>query len=1111
MGRREPKQLNLIVWNIAGVTRLEEMTDLLDEYSIIILQETWVEEKAIGGVISRLSDKYEWSSKMASREKGRGRAKGGQLVGIKKEDLKMKVTEWKYGLILEGDIGGRELRIISVYNNEGMRETKKEIEALILETVKKSQRLLIVGDWNARIGKEQGSGLQDDEEEWSRNSEDQTLNTEGRKLLDLCVDYGLTVLNGRTRGDRIGHLTYIGPIGASVLDYIIIKEEDETEELIESIKVLPRTESDHLPVEVTFATELEDNEGNSDEVRRVEESLCWKETKSERYEEMMIEMWKTVKKSGTSDERMAELIECVKEAAKRSGMTKKPTKRRGQAWFDEECRESRRIVWKALTKYIKSKKMVDRQTLCKEKTKLKLQYERKKSQYWEERWKSVEQSKTIKDFWSAIRTFRPRKKVSGRGIKAEEWLEHFKKLLGGSESSERETTWLDEVGAEDEEENQANQQNELNRDIETVEIIKAMKKMKRNKAPGEDGVRVEFLRGMHPEAVQEWGQIVSDIWKEGKIPENWRIARICPIFKAGAEDEAANYRGISLLDVGYKILTTVMAERLRGWLETHKKLEESQNGFRAGRSTRDHIFVLNSLIGNKLKMKGGKLYVAFVDFKAAFDMVDRDLLMRKLRRIGVTGRMLKMIGNIYEKTLNTVIIQGGCTEEFQTMRGVRQGCPLSPTLFNVFIDDLDVELRRRNEGGTVLGLTKIYTLKFADDVALVADNEKELNHMLKTLERYVKRNRMQVNTAKTKVMVFRKGGRRSKKEKWTYGNEEIEEVGAYKYLGFWFTVKNSYSAQLKALAAKAQVATNAAWGIMKRARLGGLKRKGYLLDTMVRTILTYAAEIWGWKERTEIERVAGRYVKMMLGVNRCTPAYIWRMEAGRRKTEVDTRRRAGEYLITILKMPDGRLPKVCLKEELRNWANGNGTRWCLELEAAMTKVGFGRILERMRTEDNLEGVATQLEQGCKIVEDQTIQNDWCRIDNSKYCAEYKRRKDKVGVEKYWSQRGTSEKDKVQWARMRCGNIGRAGNKGYVEESCRLCGQGKEKLEHISQCVKFQEIVDRKIKEEAEKLLGDRDGTDEWNVVLTKEVNRILCDYCRAYETALREMSKPDEV
>ena len=138
---------------------------------------------------------------------------------------------------------------------------------------------------------------------------------------------------------------------------------------------------------------------------------------------------------------------------------------------------------------------------------------------------------------------------------------------------------------------------------------------------------------------------------------------------------------------------------------------------------------------------------------------------------------------------------------------------------------------------------------------------------------------------------------------------------------------------------KAQVATNAAWGVLKRANIGSLQRRGYLINTLVQTILMYGAEIWGRRERQVVETTAGRHIKMMLGVSRSTPAYIWRMESGRQKLEVEARWKASNYLVSILKMGDERWPKICLKEEMRNWENGNASKWIKEVEMAMRKVG----------------------------------------------------------------------------------------------------------------------------------------------------------------------------
>ena len=139
--------------------------------------------------------------------------------------------------------------------------------------------------------------------------------------------------------------------------------------------------------------------------------------------------------------------------------------------------------------------------------------------------------------------------------------------------------------------------------------------------------------------------------------------------KTGDEDKPGNYRGVSLLNVGYKILTSIMVRRINRWLEEKRILRDSQVGFRGKRGTRDHICVLNSLINNRIKKKGGKLYVVFVDFKAAFDKVNKKLMLRKIREKGIKGKMHRMIRGIYRETNNEVISEECISEGFETENG----------------------------------------------------------------------------------------------------------------------------------------------------------------------------------------------------------------------------------------------------------------------------------------------------------------------------------------------------------------------------------------------------------------------------------------------------------
>lgn len=117
-----------------------------------------------------------------------------------------------------------------------------------------------------------------------------------------------------------------------------------------------------------------------------------------------------------------------------------------------------------------------------------------------------------------------------------------------------------------------------------------------------------------------------------------------------------------------------------------------------------------------------------------------------------------MIKGIHKKTDNEVITEKEISEKFRTKREVRQGYPLNPQLFNIYLEDLEDQWKKKKQGGTVIGEEKIYCLKFVHGVARVVDIKEGLEEMLNSLEKFSEGNGMEVNTQKTKIMVFQKGG-----------------------------------------------------------------------------------------------------------------------------------------------------------------------------------------------------------------------------------------------------------------------------------------------------------------------------------------------------------------
>ena len=106
----------------------------------------------------------------------------------------------------------------------------------------------------------------------------------------------------------------------------------------------------------------------------------------------------------------------------------------------------------------------------------------------------------------------------------------------------------------------------------------------------------------------------------------------------------------------------------------------------------------------------------------------------------------------------------------------------------------------------------------------------------------------------------------------------------------------------------------------------------------------------------------------------------------------------------------------------------------------------------------------------------------------------------MGYEKYWGEKDVKLKDKEQWARMRCGNIGRAGNKGYMNVNCRLCGAMKENLKHILDCREFEKVVKMDLRLAVEEVMR-REGKDPmlWTTILSGPIKPELGEYCKIFE------------
>ena len=191
--------------------------------------------------------------------------------------------------------------------------------------------------------------------------------------------------------------------------------------------------------------------------------------------------------------------------------------------------------------------------------------------------------------------------------------------------------------------------------------------------------------------------------------------------------------------------------------------------------------------------------------------------MHRLKEMGVKRNLRRRITEIYRETGNMVKIEEERTEEFWTTIGVRQRCPLSPTLFNAFLSDIEEDMSKVQKGGVVIGTEKVRTIVYADDTVLVATTEVGMKETLRRYKKYVERKGLTVNTEKFKVLNYESGrGRGRRRREWRWGEEKLEEVKEMKYLGYIVEKNGKAEKHIQERIRKAAVAMKRTWHIGER-------------------------------------------------------------------------------------------------------------------------------------------------------------------------------------------------------------------------------------------------------------------------------------------------------
>lgn len=256
--------------------------------------------------------------------------------------------------------------------------------------------------------------------------------------------------------------------------------------------------------------------------------------------------------------------------------------------------------------------------------------------------------------------------------------------------------------------------------------------------------------------------------------------------------------------------------------------------------TREGIFNTRSLIERTLEIRG-KLYVCFIDYKKAFDRVYHQKLMEVMEKHGLDDNDRRIIQNLYYKQTASVQFGEEQSESFPIKRGVRQGCVLSPKLFNVYTE----EIFNRNEDlkGVRIGGISINDLRFADDTLLVAESEEELQELLSQVEANSLEFGLEMNVKKTKTMVIRRDVKEECNIKIQANGKTLEQVKKYVYLGHLVTEDGRCDHEIRRRIEIARAAFIKMKSILTSRKLKIETRKRLIRCYIMSTFL-YAAETW---------------------------------------------------------------------------------------------------------------------------------------------------------------------------------------------------------------------------------------------------------------------------
>ncbi len=727
-----------------------------------------------------------------------------------------------------------------------------------------------------------------------------------------------------------------------------------------------------------------------------------------------------------------------------------------QPWFNADCEKQRRQMFRARHRKKRNATHENNSTLAAQSKAYKKQINLAFKQYHDELHKKLRnlKSKSPKDYWRILNKSSEGQSAM-KNLSVQVFHDHFKKL-NRNEGDNAETQADNPPSNLD--------TGSLNAPVSLDEVCKLSKGVKNNKASGLDNIINEFIKYSPVPMINLLTEFFNLVLESGHVPESWCTGVIVPIFKKkGDQNDPDNYRGITLLSCVGKVFTALLNNRISIFLDENNLLGEEQAGFRENYSTLDHIFSLYCII-DIFQNKNKRLYCAFVDYRKAFDSVDRSCLWTKLIKFGIQGKIFTVIQNMYTNAKSCIRLNGQFSDSFACEIGVRQGENLSPLLFSIFLNDLAEFLENQSAGisfeyvnNNVNVYLSLFTLMYADDTILLAESAEDLQSMLSALKQYCDTWRLKVNATKTKVVIFSRGVVRNY-PKLFLGDDQLEVVKDYDYLGIKFFCNGHFHA---AITKQATQAKRALHGLISKARRLSLPVDIMLelFDTCITPILLYGCEVWGFTKTDKVETFHNQFLKHLLHLGSRSINNMVLGETGRCKLEKTIRDRMLNFW---LRLRGGKQSKIslalfnCVKQASN--AGTHSSKWLQYIEDTLKSIELEGLISLNDTEIDVN----HMKRDIRVKLNHKYAINWHQaIESSNTTSFYSGFKTKLDFESYLTL--LEPKHRIPLCKFRCGNnyipivAGRFDNTPRQNRICTLCNDNEmgDEFHYMFKCRFFK--------------------------------------------------------